>query len=137
MSGRPSLLRPDRLRTIEKPFGWIPFRLLTDGFFADLSDRSKLLYVFLCLVADRQGTSFYGDAKLQTYFQLHQAKIDLARTELIHKDLIAYDGRRYQVLSLPGAEHREPRRTKTAPEHRTADPERLGDILQRLVRDAR
>ena len=131
MSTRPNLPRPDRLRTIEKPFAWLPFRLLNDGFFANLSDRAKLLYFFLCLVADRQGASFYGDTKIQTYFQLDPMEIDLARNELIQKEMIAYDGRLYQVLSLPSAEQR----TKPTPERRTSEPERLGDILKRLARD--
>ena len=110
MSGRANLLRPDRLRTIERPFAWIPFRLLKDGFFADLTDRAKLMYLFLCLVADRQGTSFYGDARIQTYFQLNPTEIELAREELIQRDMIAYDGRLYQVLSLPLSEYRPHRR---------------------------
>ena len=121
----PQPLRPDRLRTIEKPFAWIPFRLIKDGLFADLSDRAKLLYIFLCLAADRQGTSFYGDARILTYFQLDPQEMDLARKELIQKDMIAYNGRLYQVLSLPSAEQR----TKTIPKHRTGEPERFGDIL--------
>ena len=129
----PQLLRPDRHRTIEKPFAWIPFRLLKDGLFANLSDRAKLLYIFLCLAADRQGLSFYGDAKLQTYFQLDPTEINLARKELIQKELIAYDGRLYQVLSLPSTEQR----TKPAPVHRTGEPEQFRDILKRLARDTR
>lgn len=101
MSGKLTVLRPDRIRTIEKPFAWIPFRLVTDGTFAELSDPAKLLYLFLCLAADRQGTSFYGDARLRSFFELDPYEIDLARRELIAKDLIAYDGYLYQVLSLP------------------------------------
>jgi hypothetical protein len=135
MNTRLTLPRPDRLRTIEKPFAWLPFRLLTDGIFADLSDRAKLLYIFLCLAADRQGSSFYGDAKIQTYFQLGPEEIDLARTELIHKDLLAYDGRLYQVLSIPSADCRPPRRTKPLPEHRAGEPERFADILKRLAKE--
>ena len=137
MNGRPNLPRPDRLRTIEKPFAWIPFRLLRDGFFADLSDRAKLLYLFLCLAADRQGTSFYGDARIQTYFQLDSTEIDIARKELIQKDMIAYDGRLYQLLSLPSADYRAPRYGTPDPEHRTDEPERFADILKRLARETR
>jgi hypothetical protein len=127
---RPSPLRPDRIRTIEKPFAWIPFRLLKGGLFAGLSDRAKLLYIFLCLAADRQGTSFYGDTRIQTYFQLDPEEIDLARKELIQKDMIAHDGRLYQVLSLPSTDHHTP-----TSKHRTNEPERFGDILKRLARE--
>ena len=135
MNHRAHLLRPDRLRIIEKPFAWIPFRLLTDGLFADLSDKAKLLYLFLCLAADRQGTSFYGDARIRSYFQMSLTEIELARKELIDKDMIAYDGRLYQVLSLPSTDKRASRCTKPAPERRTEQPELFADILKRLARE--
>lgn len=137
MSNRANIPRPDRLRTLEKPFAWIPFRLLTDGLFADLSDRAKLLYIFLCLVADRKGTSFYGDARIQTYFQLDPEEIKFARTELIRKDMLAYNGKLYQVLSLPSADHRTPRRSEPASERRTGEPELLSDIFKRLAGETR
>jgi hypothetical protein len=132
---RPQLLRPDRLRTIEKPFAWIPFRLIKDGLFADLSDRAKLLYIFLCLAADRQGTSYYGDARIHTFFQFDSAQLDLARKELIQKDLIAYDGRLYQVLSLPFDGHHTARPNKPSTQRRSGKPERFGDILKQLARE--
>ena len=135
------LLRSDRLRTIEKPFAWLPFRLIKDGFFENMTDRAKLLYTFLCLAADRQGVSFYGDAKIRSHFQLDNDELFSARKELIQKDLVAYDGRRYQVLSLPAPE----RRAKPAPHpppcppstpsptlRRNSQPESLADILDRL-----
>ena len=49
---RPPPLRTDRIRTLERPFGWIPFRILTSGLLPALSPPTKLLYFFLCLVAD-------------------------------------------------------------------------------------
>jgi hypothetical protein len=127
------LLRPDRLRTIEKPFAWIPFRLLKDGLFADLTDRAKLLYTFLCLAADSQGTSFYGDARILTFFQLDPPQLHLARKELIQKDLLAYDGRLYQLLSLPSRDHRPTPTIKPSTERRSGEPERFADILKHLA----
>lgn len=128
MKPAPYLLRPDRLRTIEKPFAWLPCRMLINGLFANLSDDAKLLYLFLCLAADRQGTSFYGDQRILSYFQRQSTDIDRARKELIQKDLIAYDGHLYQVLSLP-----IPQSTPTIPTRRTSEPERVSDILNRLA----
>lgn len=129
----PQPIRPDRIRTIEKPFAWIPFRILKDGFFADLSDQAKLLYIFLCLAADRKGTSFYGDNRIQTYFQLDTEKINNARKELINKDLIAYDGRLYQVLSLPSQRQSAAHEIEPTMEHRTGEPEPIAEILKRLA----
>ncbi len=127
-------LRPDRIRTIEKPFAWIPFRLLKDGLFADLTDQAKLLYTFLCLAADSQGSSFYGDTRIRTYFQLEPTEINQARKELIQKDLIAYDGHLYQVLSLPFGHPRNTGPTKLLQEQRTSEPEQIGDFLKKLAR---
>lgn len=134
MSANARLPRPERLRVVEKPFGWIPFRLMTDGHFAHLSDSAKLLYLFLCLAADRQGTSYYGDARIQSYFQLDFGEIQLARQELIEKDLIAYDGHLYQVLSLPPPNRHLPRRTATASRPKAGEPELFADILKCLAK---
>jgi hypothetical protein len=125
---QPQPIRGDRVRTVEKPFAWIPCRILMNGLFGDLSDEAKLLYLFLCLAADRQGLSFYGDQRIQSYFQLETFAIDEAKQELIQKDLIAYDGHLYQVLSLP-----RPMTDTTIQQKRTSEPERFADILARLA----
>jgi hypothetical protein len=98
---RPALLRPDRLRTIDRPFGWIPCRLLTDGLLEQLGRPAKLLYLLLALAADRQGISFYGDQKIQRTLDLSTNEMEQARAQLIHHDLLAFDGHTYQLLSLP------------------------------------
>jgi hypothetical protein len=133
MNRETSIPRPERLRTIEKPFAWLPFRLLKGGFFANLSDRAKLLYIFLCLVSDRQGTSFYGDDRIQSHFQIDCSDIALARTELIKKDLIAYDGRIYQVLSLPAPGQNTHPNEKSTVKQRTSEPELFSEILKRMA----
>jgi len=58
-------LRPDRLRTIERPFGWLPCRLLTGGMLAQMSGPARQLYLLLALAADRRGLSFCGDRRIQ------------------------------------------------------------------------
>jgi hypothetical protein len=133
----PSPLRPNRIRTIEKPFAWLPCRLLMNGIFSDLSDDGKLLYLFLCLAADRQGMSFYGDQRIQSYFQRQPSDLDRSRKELIQKDLIAYDGHLYQVLSLPNPQAMPTSPTPTFQTKRTGEPERFADILSRIAGAAR
>ena len=125
-------LKPNRIRTIETPFAWLPCRLLINGAFADLSDNAKLLYLFLCLAADRQGMSFYGDPRILSHFQFQISDFEQARHELIQKDLIAYNGRIYQVLSLPLTTP-EPQPKRTSATNRTSEPERFSDILSRLA----
>ncbi len=97
---RPRPLRPDRLRTLERPFGWIPFRILTSGSLQRLSRNGKLLYFFLCLVADAHGISFYGQVRLCQLLALSLPELTHARGELCRSDLLAFDGCVYQLLSL-------------------------------------
>jgi hypothetical protein len=134
MSEIARLPRPERLRVLEKPFAPIPCRLITDGVFAHLSDPAKLLYLFLCIVADRHGTSYYGDARIRSYFQLEPEQIVLAREELVEKDLIGYDGHLYQVLSLPPTSHCFSRRAKQSRRTKPSEPELFGDILKRVAK---
>ena len=142
---KPKPLRPDRLRTIEKPFCWLPFRLLKDGTLACLSDRAKLLYLFLCLAANRQGLSYYSDKRIQANFELNSNDIELARNELIKKDLIAHNGRVYQLLSLPSAGPQSVNSSQqttsnsptmlpySEPQSNYAEPEPLSDVLKRFA----
>ena len=85
-------MRPDRVRRIEPPFGWIPFGILTSGLFEQLSPAAKLLYFFLCLVADSRGISFYGDRRLRVLLGLSTREIEHARGELYRRDLLAFTG---------------------------------------------
>ncbi len=98
---RPQPLRPERVRGVERPFGWVPFRLLRSGLLAQLSAAATLLYFFLCLVADPQGLSYWGDARMAQVLGLCEAEIARARVELCALDLLAWERGIYQVLSLP------------------------------------
>ena len=101
---RPQPLRPKRVRSLAPPFGWIPFRLLSSGLLAQLDPPAKLLYFFLCLVADRYGLSFYGEKRLSHELGLQVTELQTARRQLSHRDLLAFDGRVYQLLSFPTPE---------------------------------
>ena len=101
MRQRPAPLRPDRLRRMERPFGWIPFRVLSSGLLGQLSPPAKLLFFFLCLVADRDGVSFYGPRRITAVLGLEPSQLVDAVGELRHADVLAFDGQVYQLLSLP------------------------------------
>jgi hypothetical protein len=101
-------LRPDRVRKISGTFAFIEHRFMQDGFWSDLDCHGLLLYLFLVLVADRRGLSYYSFDKICTLLRLTLDDYILARNSLIDKDLIAFDGRLFQVLSLPS----EPKRAK-------------------------
>jgi hypothetical protein len=95
------ILCPDRVRKIAGTFGFIEHRFLKEGFFSSLTHHELLLYLFLVLAADRHGLSFYGYDKICALLRITIDEFILARDGLIYKDLIAFDGRTFQVLSLP------------------------------------
>lgn len=98
---RKKILAPDRIRQNEGSFAFIPHRFLSDGFLAKLSQHELLLYLFLILAADRYGLSFYSGHSICSLLVLDTDQYLKARDGLIKKDLIAFDGTIFQVLSLP------------------------------------
>ena len=95
------ILDTNRIRHIDGGFSFIPHRFLTDGFLASLSQKEILLYLFLVLVSDRYGLSFYSYDAICSLLQLSVDDYIEARDGLIKKDLIAFDGTIFQVLDLP------------------------------------
>ena len=104
-------VRPDRIRRIQRGFAVIPNRFLHEGFFASLSHVERSLYVFLVLAGDRNGVSFYAYDRICSVLEITSDDYLVVRNTLIDKDLIAFDGRRFQVLSLPPQPICEPRPT--------------------------
>ncbi len=94
-------LKSDRVRQINGSFAFIEHRFLRHGYWATLSHHELLLYFFLILVADRQGLSFYSYDKICTLLTITLDEYILTRDSLINKELLAFDGTYFQVLSLP------------------------------------
>ena len=94
---------PDRNRDTDRKggFSFIPNRFLNDGFFCALSDAERSLYLFLVLAGDRNGVSYYHFDRICSALEISLDDYINTRNALIAKDLIAYDGTRFQVLSLP------------------------------------
>lgn len=93
---------PDRVRSIGRGgFSFIPNRFLQDGFLASLGPDELLLYFFLVTASDRSGMSFYHYDSLCSLLRMQLERYVAARNSLIDKDLLAFDGTRFQVLSLP------------------------------------
>jgi hypothetical protein len=91
-----------RVRSIGgQSFAFLPHRFLREGFFASLAPDELRLYVLLVLAADRNGLSFYHYDSLCSLLEIPLEAYLRARNALIDKDLIAFDGTRFQVLSLP------------------------------------
>ena len=98
---RKKVIHPNRVRRIDGGFSFIPHRFLTDGFLASLNQKELLLYLFLILVSDRHGLSFYSYDSICSLLQITADEYIDARNALIKKDLIAFDGSIFQVLDLP------------------------------------
>jgi hypothetical protein len=94
-------LDAERVRKIAGSFAFIQHRFLRDGFWASLDHHQLLLYLFLIIVADRNGLSYYGYDKICTLLRISVDEYIVARDALIQKDLIGFDGHLFQVLSLP------------------------------------
>ncbi len=94
-------LCPERTRRITGSFAFIEHRFLRNGFWAALNHHQLLVYLFLIIAADRNGLSYYSYDKICTLLGISVDEYIAARNALIHKDLIAFDGSLFQVLSLP------------------------------------
>jgi len=128
------VLDADRLRKISGSFAFIEHRFLREGFWDTLSQHELLLYLLLIVVADRNGLSYYSYDKLCTLLKISVDDYILARDALIEKDLIAFDGNLFQVLSLPqkllGVAARP---LKTAKDMQTHDPATIHQLIKKSL----
>ena len=122
----------ERVRKIAGGFSFIPHRFLHEGFFASLSRDELLLYFFLVLAGDRNGVSFYGLDAICTLLDLQNDDYLVARNGLLEKDLLAFDGRRFQILSLPKVpRHVAAPPLRTREDFENHDPATIRQLLHR------
>jgi hypothetical protein len=116
-------------------FAFLPHRFLREGFFASLSPDQLRLYLLLVLAADRNGLSFYHYDSICSLLELSLERYLPARNALIDKDLIAFDGTRFQVLSLPD----KPRFDNPAPlvtpdDRNERDPATIRSVIRQSIK---
>ena len=122
----------NRIREIDGSFAWIGHRFLRSGFFASLTRNELLLYFFLVLVADRQGLSYYHYDKVCSLLCLSVDDYIFVRDQLIDKDMIAFDGTFFQVLSLPRTPVHHPiRLLRNRDDMERSDPATIEQIISR------
>jgi len=101
--------RPERMRQLRSSaFGWVDAKLLKDGWLIAMQPSDIAVYLFLCLVANQQGVSWYRRDRIREALNLSEDETRRSLKHLIELDLIAYtpfsrydsEGFR-QVLSLP------------------------------------
>lgn len=122
------ILVRERLRKIESDFAYIEHRFLREGFVASLTHLELVLYLFLVLAADRHGLSFYGFESICSILKMDLDDYIEARNALIKEDLIAFDGRLFQVLSLPN-QPKAPKPLKTLQDMELKDPATIQRIF--------
>jgi len=127
-------LESGRVRKIRGSFAFIEHRFLREGFWAALGHHELLLYLFLVLAADRKGFSWYSYDKICTLLRISPEQYIAARNALIEKDLIAFDGYLFQVLSLPEKVRMPSRRPlKTPEEMERYDPATVDQLIHRCL----
>ena len=94
------ILCEQRLRCIPAQLSWIDQRLVFDGHLARCDAHAAALYLFLVTVADAQGLSYWGDARVAQLLRTQATRLARAREDLVGAGLIAYERPLYQVLAL-------------------------------------
>jgi hypothetical protein len=99
---------PARIRRIQGSFAWIDHRLVRDGHLDRLSLVDMAVYLFLVIVADANGVSFYRKDLISKRLGIHWDQFEDAKARLLERGFIAFrpftardvDGF-YQILPVP------------------------------------
>ncbi len=83
-----------------KSYSIIDHQLLHGGYLNRLSHESMILYLFLAVVGDKNGRSFYADLTVMGILRLGVQALDEARLELIREGLIDYRPPYWQVKTI-------------------------------------
>jgi hypothetical protein len=95
------MVRPDRRRVVPPRFSWLDQRLVREGHLRTLSLAAQSLYLFLTVVGDANGVSWYSTRRIVLEIGLGQDELEAARAELIRAELIGFNEGVYQVLEVP------------------------------------
>jgi hypothetical protein len=131
--------QPHRLRQIQGSFAWIDHRLLRNGFLPVMTHQDQSLYLFLSLVADRNGVSFYRKEKICDRLGLDFRQFEIARDRLINLGLLAFDP--YSGLTVNGfyqllqIDHQAPDLSTQAPAQPSGAPEPADSSGSKSVAD--
>jgi len=90
----------DRIRRITGGFGWVDHRLVREHYVEKCSHGALALYLFLVVVADGEGISWWSERSLSTRLGMDSDRLRQARAELEAADLLAYQAPVWQVLQL-------------------------------------
>lgn len=127
-----------------RSYSIVDHELYHGGYLHRLSHEAMGLYLFLAVVGDRDGRSFYGEASIREILRLSATAFTAARSALLDEGLIECRAHYWWVRSLTRPARSAPRAVSRreasdeGPPEMPADPEmakaRLGAILAALGR---
>jgi hypothetical protein len=85
-----------------KSYSIIDHKFFQEGFLHRLSHQSLILYLFLVIVGDKDGRSFYGEDMIMGILRLSKEELYHARLELLKEDLIDYQSPYWWVKNIRG-----------------------------------
>ena len=122
------VLEPRRVRRVPRQFSWVDQQLLKERYLERCSAAAWGLYLFLVVVGDSQGLSYYSDAVTCRFLSITPDVLAKLRQQLLAINMIAYKKPLYQVLSLDPLGCRSDIRPKMG------KPIAVAELLQHLVR---
>jgi hypothetical protein len=102
----------------------VDHRLVRDRHIDRCTHPAAALYLFLVIVGDGQGLSYYADRSIQQRLNMAPDVLATARQDLIAAGLVAWQPPLYQVLSLQPPQ---------APRTGDSAPMSLGDIMKKAL----
>ena len=125
---RPQPPCPDLVRRPSGPFGWLDARLVKDDWLNRIGVEGAAVLLFLALVADRRGSSWYGRERMALALGITREALDRALGRLVTLGLVAH--RPWRVGNPDGVWQLLP--LKAATTVRGGEPESVITILARL-----
>jgi len=133
---RKRILCRERVRQVPRAFSWVDHRLVRDGHIGRCSHEALALYLFLVIVSDAKGLSYYSDRTCGRLLNMHESVLASARRELREAGLIAYRHPLYQVLSLDDPSAGFPVRSSPSPRRGCSEAISIGEVLRHAAGDA-
>lgn len=120
-----------------KSYSIVDHQLLHRGFFQSLSVEALALYLFLVVVSDREGKSYYATQTIADILRLSPQKFSIALGELLHSNLITHRLPNFWVNNLTTPQAQTNQRADLKPpeilENKTWDKEFQKEQLKKLL----
>lgn len=119
-----------------KSYSIVDHQLLHGGYLSRMTHEAMVLYLFLVVVGDKEGRSFYADKTIMGLLRLSASQLDSARKQLLSENLIGYHRPYFWVKNIQGGENHV-KRSKVKKEHTEAFSLRQIMDVQKLINQNR